>query len=323
MRQNRIYERLGWRYRHFLALVSLVVLSFLLIVGIGFFWSSSVERRISLVLAGDPTTVVLFDRDEQKMVLLSFPAGANISGVSGVGQYSLEALWNLGKIDPRDRQLLPQSLEETAAVPIPWYLGPAAVLPAFSGSLDQVRQVFSFSEVIPFLSGKYRTNLSLPLFLALVSGTAGLKPQDTSLLKVSLTTALTENKLADGTKIEVVDPDRLEVLVGTNFEDERVRREGVHLAVYNTTKAPELGRRAERLLSHVGALVILVGNDSPEIDECLVSGQKQFLETATARFVVRHYRCGVKEENGSNRADLILRLGRQYERRFLPLRSAH
>lgn len=319
MRNERRYSRLGERYGG-RVLLTFLGLAFTLVVIFAFFWAINAhDRRLTIAIAGDPTTVATFDFTDHKLIILSFPPTAQIPGVHGAGQYSLTSLWQLGLLHPQDPALLRASLEEATGLPIDRYLGfKNNEGNHYSSSLNLLKQIFSFSKPLNFLSGRYISNLTPADFLLLSWQTMSLRPDSITTLEVNERTALFKQKQPDGTTVPVVDPNKLDVLIGESFEDQTVRSESLRVAIYNTTSTPELGSRVERLLAHTGILVVLLGNDTPEIGGCKIDGSKQALATKTAKFISKTYGCSLVRADNGGRADLEVKIGREFEKLFLP-----
>jgi hypothetical protein len=167
------------------------------------------------------------------------------------------------------------------------------------------------------MMGKFRTNLSLQTFLPLVLATQSLRTDAFEKFDVGDTPAVVKKELADGTTGEFIDRDRLDVVLGTRLEEEDVRSQSLRVMVYNTTPTQTLGRRMERRVSRAGALVVGIGNDSPAVGRCVVSGTKEKLETKTAKYFQQFFHCQTKIGE-SVRSDLELRVGSDFEKLFLP-----
>ena len=105
--------------------------------------------------------------------------------------------------------------------------------------------------------------------------------------------------------------------MGTALEEDSIRKESLRVAVYNTTDMPTLGHRAERKVNKIGALVVEVGNDTPVVDTCIVSGIKSVIESFTVRFMVDTYGCKTNVSEINKRADIEMRIGRDFQRHFL------
>ncbi|MBI3577241.1 hypothetical protein HY086_04350 [Candidatus Gottesmanbacteria bacterium] len=306
---QRKHYRLGIRYANvFVFLAGFAGLALLLVLLLWQLFPAS-PFRTTVLLAGNPVRVASWDGTRKHVTVIAFPASVAITGLTGVGEYSLESLWKLGELDKRDKGLLADSVGEALAVPIPWYIGPTGA--------SSVREIFSLRNIFGIVTGKFRTNLSLQIFLPLALATQSLRTDAFEELNVADTPAVVQKELADGTSEQFIDGDRLDVVLGTRLEEEDVRTQSLRVMIYNTTATQTLGRRMERRVSRAGALVVGIGNDSPAVGRCIVSGPKEKLETKTTIFFTQFFGCETKVGE-SIRSDLELRVGSDFEKLFVP-----
>jgi len=317
------YERIGARYGAWLVRGFGIII--ILLVCLCFFALQTRQLstfRHTIVLAGTPMHIWSWDIAKNTFVDIQIPADTIIDAVRGYGRYSLEALWKFGSIDRNESFLAVQSLEEVLGLPIAWYIGPSDLaLPHESDSRGAATGYFSFQKIVAFFSGKFRTNIPPSLFMQLVWKLLWVRPDSVVTLDLSRLDSGSLVDLPDGTHVYVLDPDRLDVLFGNTFEDERIRKEARSVGVFNTTSMPTLGNRLARLLGHVGVLVVTVGNDTPMVDRCVVSGTKDNLQSLTAQFLIALLDCRKWERDEGGRADIVVRLGSDYRQRFLPSRK--
>lgn len=312
---HKRYERLGLRFGRWVAAGILLVL--FAIAGIA--WMALKKPafpRLTVVVVGDPMVVWSWDRSVHHAVRITMPAATVIDAVGGYGKYSLEALWRLGDIEKRGGTILVQSLQEALGLPIDGYVGPNG--PELSGMADTplVPTPIQILRLPLVILGSYRTNISPSTLLYLSLAAMRLRPDNVTTIELAKD-AMVSQQLADGTVVETPDMSRLDVLFGTMFEDAQVRREGLSVAVYNTTDMASLGSRAGKLLGRMGVFVVRVGNDAQPIDQCSVRGSKKALAGATAAVIIEILGCG-QEEGTPELADLEVRVGKAYQARFLP-----
>lgn len=311
--QKKRYERLGARYGTLVVMIFVVCAVILGLVVSAYFFTKTDFSRMTVVSIGDPVIVWSQDIQSKRFVTISIPANAEVDAVGGYGRYSLDALWKLGSIDsPRwssrladasakrageagkkNGTLVSDSLEEALGISIPWYI-------------DASR-----GRWLP------RTNMPLLLLFSWLWRTRDIRPDQITTISLRPETALAFEDVPDGTKVAVVDPVRVDVLLGSLFEDERIRREHLSVTVYNTTDMPTLGSRVGRMLNHIGVFVVRVGNDSPPVDACTVSGEKAVIQSVTARTMASIFHCQILERS-SEAGDLDIRVGTRYQARFLP-----
>lgn len=314
-KRKKRQDRKPWARTLFIVFLCFSLLS----IGI-FFWFGDIHAvgsRMTVVLVGDPVTIVSRDATDGSFLVVSIPAQAVVESVHGYGQYSLESLWKLGSIEGRAGMVLSQSVEELFGVPMPWYVGRNnhTLVGKSSDPLTLVKSVFSFRLLSEFFRGAFVTNMSPREFLTFAWAFSQRRPDNIKIIDVAHT--LLSKSLPDGSSVMVAVPNSIDQAVGNAFEDSVIRKEGLSVAVFNTTAVPTLGTRVSRMLSHAGMFVVLVGNDRPTIGACAISGGKKELASRTAAFIVVQYGCR-KAEGMEPRADLTVRIGTDYQGRFLP-----
>jgi len=308
----------GKRMRKWILIFSLFLIGAAAILGVFFRGSGADSSRMTVVLVSDPVTLVSWDKTANTLTLVFLPSDTIIDGTHGYGQYSLDALWKLGTIDRKEGILISESIEELLGIPVSYYIK----RPELLGKKDArvlVGEMFALSTIPSFFTGKYISNMPFSSFFSFSWAAARIPPQNIRTIDLSQGRILTEQTIPDGSTVHVVDKDRLDQKVGSFFEDERIRKEGYTVAVFNTTQSSSLGNRVSRLLTHLGVRVVAVGNDNPELSRCTVTGGKKELASVTASSIVRIYDCAKNVvEDFSKRADLVVRIGTSYQARFLP-----
>jgi hypothetical protein len=276
--------------------------------------------RETYILVSDPMIVASWDGSDRTLILLSLPSDIAAEGTHGYGTYSLAAFWRLGEIDKKDGTVLSESVSEALGIPVTWFIGPKNGLFGTRDSpLATVKGVFSMKNVPGFLAGRFRTNISFRQFIGLAWLLNFSRPERVSAYDFTRnqSAVAVDSVLPDGSTIQILDPQRLDSQLKSVFEDESLRRESVTAAIYNTTDMPSLGNRAGRLLTNIGVSVVIVGNDTPEADVCSVSGRDTALKSKSAKIIVSVFGC-TRAVGETTRADLVIRIGKSYAKRFLP-----
>ncbi len=273
--------------------------------------------RETYILVSDPMIVASWSEADRVLTLLTIPSDIAAEGTHGYGTYSLAAFWRLGEIDKKDGTVLAESISEALGIPVNGYIGPKTG--AFIYEHDArttIKKIFSFLNSI---GGRYRTNVPFGKFISLAWLLNFSRPDRVNVFNFThnTTAVARDSVLPDGSTVRILDPQRVDSQLKTVFEDESVRRESVTVAVYNTTDMTSLGNRVGRLLTNVGVSVVTVGNETPEIDACTVTGSDEVLKSKSAQVVVAVLGC--KSVIGdTSRADLIIRIGKTYAKRFMP-----
>lgn len=279
--------------------------------------SKNPYHRETYILVSDPMIVASWSTEDRVLTLLSIPADVAAEGTHGYGTYSLAAFWRLGEIDKKDGTVLVESVSEALGIPIDGYIGPKTGEFAYGNdALTTTKAIFSFPNSI---WGRYRTNIPFKKFIDLAWRLNFSRPDRVNIYDFThnTTEVAQDSVLPDGSTVQILDPQRVDSQLKNIFEDASVRRESVTVAVYNTTDMPSIGNRVGRLLANVGVSVVTVGNDTPEIDTCTVVGSENALKSKSAEVVVAILGCK-RVVGDTRRADLIIRIGKTYVKRFIP-----
>jgi len=311
--KRRHGHTLSWQSSIFGVCIAAVLVLFIFFVVSG----SRVYDRISVVVAGSPMAVWSWNTTDNTFIILTVPSDDVIDALYGYGSYSLEALWRLGFIDKKGGVLLSDSLSDTLGLPIGWYIGTKSqTLPNVQDALGYGKNLFSLSNIFPFMGSGYQSNIPVGLFVAFSRALAATRPDKIHKIDAGSLGVVSEELLPDGTTRKVLSPDFLDHALGGTFENNVLRQEGLSVALYNTTNIPALGNRATRILTNAGILVVTVGNDEPEISPCELTGPDKQLSSKTALYITSAFGCRNVVSKDSARADLTIRLGREYAKRF-------
>lgn len=239
------------------------------------FWSKGVplRSRMTVIVWGDPVAVWSWERPTGRFSVLTLPAETVIDASYGRGTYSLDSLWRLGDIEKRGGKLLAQSLEEALAIPI-------------NGFAADLR-------LADFLRYTFAKTFARAGSVTTIDGSQFLK----------------KRILADGSEELAFDSERFDRETQALFEDPRIRKEAMRVAIVNTTGSAGFAQRVGRLVGKLGALVVSVSSSERPSVECEVVGEKDALVTITAQVLVAQYSCLEKIGVGEGRADLTLYLG--------------
>ncbi|MFH0749628.1 MAG: LytR C-terminal domain-containing protein [Candidatus Gottesmanbacteria bacterium] len=310
------------RSKRRIARVLVIFIVALVALGFAFFvLSPKLPRgRAGIVLQGDPTIVVSWESDRARFAVFLLPSSLQIEAVNGYGWYSLDALWKLDAMDRHKGGLYRTSLEESFATPIRWHGALPSTATSFSDDMVIVvlKHTFSLSNIIRMVvTGNTNIRLGEMLYVWKKFQLVG---SDTATVFDFRNNQITyDEQMPDQTLAIRFDKERYDAIIGNNLEDTPLRQEGIRIALYNTTGTPGIGQRVARLIEHTGGFVVSVGNDDvPYEGVCEVSAMKPFLTSYTADFLRSMYGCTLVERQEVARADLVVRLGKGIERRYLP-----
>ena len=283
MSRDRREQRIGSRY---LPRIIFSVLSVLFVLLAAIFWNIMTAlpwERTTVVVAGDPVQIVSWDQVRGKLTIIPIPADVRIDGVLGIGNLPLASLRKLEVLDSKKKDVFLKSLEDTLALPIMGVMG--------SGS--------------PF---------SLRFRLWWIR--KQLRPDAVTAVDLGLQGVFRSDVLPDGSQVRVFDVNRFDAIIGSQLEVDTIRREETRVRVVNTTDALGLGNRAARILSHAGMVVVAVESEAPEQNGCTIHAKEDLWSRPSARFVKDVFDCMITAQDPDERADVTVRLGTEYARRF-------
>lgn len=295
---------------------SFLLLSLLLagsVVGTALFVYFIPQKYQAVIISGRPVLIVLQKPKGQKSVIFSLPEDTYIEGVYGYGAYSLSSLWKLGTLDKRGGMLLADSVSATLGLPIGGF---AAGSDDQQDPLEATRRLFSWQQLIAFMTGRWTTNLRFEDYMSLAKQLSRLQTGEMKIIDLGNTTLFEKVTLPDGTIVSEVDPERIEPIIGDEFENEDIRGEAQRVAIVNTTSVTGLGSTMAKVLSHAGAVVVSVSNISEPIDRCLVESSQEASTTLTVAYIQSIYGCQIKTVEEPGAADIRVLVGTEYARRF-------
>jgi hypothetical protein len=275
--------------------------------------------RMTVVVASSPLSVVSWDTRTNSFDMLIIPSTYVVNATRGYGTYSLDALWKLGFMDKRGGSLLAESLSETLGVPVPWYIGEKAKeTPAVADVIAYDKSLLSLTHSVSYVLSSYQTNIPFPLFVSFVRAFSSVSSEKISVIDFATKSISQKEDLPDGTVREVMNQEDIDRLLKGVFEDETIRKEGLSIAIYNTTSTPNLGNRAARLLSSYGMLVVSVGNNEKEVSDCTLFVDKGLDHAMTVRVIQELFSCRIEPNVQDKRADIEMYIGTQYADLFTP-----
>ncbi|MCX8009102.1 MAG: LytR C-terminal domain-containing protein [Patescibacteria group bacterium] len=270
-------------------------------------------QRISILFLNDPVEVVSFDPKKKELVQIIFPAQTHISGIWGLGEYAVDSLWRLAATEGSPSAVVLGSVGDELGTPIQYFIGKRNNLWE-----KEKGNYFSFLGLLERMRGNVETNMP---FLFHVAYTRLIRSMNNHKIRqefLGIGRGLKEKTLPDNSTILVFDRDRFDQMTNDMFFDTDIRKERLRVAVFNTTGRPFLATRVARILDRLGVLVVHVGNEEKPIEECEISGNANVLQTKTSRIIQKIFSCTLKELYEERRSDLEVRIGKAYERRFIP-----
>lgn len=282
-----------------------------------FLFLRPLPHRVTIALATDPALVWSWDTEKNLVTVIALPAEAVTDGAWGYGKYSLEALWKLGYIQNHQGTLFTKSLTHALALPTQYFWGEKTdSMQAMIDPLEEAKALFSWGNSTHLVSA--HTNIPIRVLAAQLWSVRTAKADQFTLLDLTRAIKTVKEELPDGSKRIVIDTTQIDELLAHELEEDAVRAERMSVAIYNTTATPALGGKVARVVNAIGAFVIAVGNDAPEIDECTIAVAEEKRGAVTVARLKEIFGCTIVAQSGEERADIALRVGSRYEAEFSP-----
>jgi hypothetical protein len=306
-------ERIGSRYLK--RMVSWLLLGLLCIICffIFSFGLSAIKPGFSLLIISNPVTLIYWPEDQHKIEVMKIPSNMAIDAADGYGTYTLESLWRLGTIDKKSGAIIMRSLSETLGIPITWYIAPRN--PDFD-TVDNVTHIvsqnISLGKIVDFTRGKYISNINWWDYIRLSKNLTFKYIDSTNTLDLKDNLAYDIRDLPDNSQIYIINPDKIDKLLGNDFELDSIRGESLSVAVYNTTTSMGLATKLGRMLNRLGLTVLTVGNENYPIQSCEITAQADVLQSKTVNLLQQLFQCHTIVSTQTARTDITIRIANDY-----------
>lgn len=271
------------------------------------------RQRVTMMFLTNPVEVVSFDPNKNQWSIVTFPSQTHISGMWGLGQYSVESLWRLASLEGSASAVVLGSVGDEVGAPIDYFVGRKDAF-----WQRQKRNFLSIGGVLERFMNRLETNMPVFVHIALARSFSSADDLKIERRVLGIGKGLIERPLPDDSTILSFNREQFDRMTTAIFEDKAIREERIRVAIFNTTGRPLLGNRVARIIDRLGAIVVFVGNESSPVDECVMSGNAHALKTKTASMIQSLFECVAQISDAEERADLSVRVGKRYEQRFIP-----
>lgn len=295
-------------------------ISVLVAFGIIAWWRTpTTPIRNSIVFIGEPIVIVSWDTNRSQYVILTIPSDMKVEALHGYGFYSISSLWKLDVLEKRHGILFLPSLVENFAIPIQWFNVHGKVV----GKTNEEIVQFVTSQLSPVSLMKSfivrSSSVTLIEMVRIWMATRAIDASTTHVFDFRSRSIGTAISLPDGSIAMQFDLRMYDGIVGDVFGSVELRKDSIRLAIYNTTSMLGIGSRVARVIEQLGGYVVFVGNDEVSYDGlCELKGSKERLLTMTSKVIQSLYGCTSVETSEVLRGDVVLRLGKLFEKRYLP-----
>lgn len=263
--------------------------------------------RLTMVVASSNPTVYSYDPSTNTLTVVEIPKDTQVEASGNFGKWLIGSLLQLGEQEGKGGELLKTSLEKAFGLPVDgWMAGDGQVFK---------ERAFGVATVLWLVSGR-ETNLTFFDRLALLLAVNSVGVLDRRVIDLESAGAVKKTKLPDGFEAYVPVPDRTK----TAFEllrDERVFAERKTLLVVNTTSKQGIAGEVARVAGTLGVKVVgTQGATGREVENCIVQGAKEHIDSRAASRLMKIFGCEVKIGDPQGPAHLEIVLGKGFSERF-------
>ena len=302
----------------------LLAIGFLFVTGWGFrvvgrlkeaVWSG--EGRVNWVMVGEDIFLVSLEPKEKSLVVLEIPKDTEIEVTRGFGCYRIGAVYELGKLEGMNGELLRESAQEYFGIPVDGYI---RILDAKYYILN-TKSAFLKILTNLLIKRKGQTNFSKGDIFRLWWETRKALPSQIKFIQLEDIRALKSKILIDGSKVWEIDQGRLDKFFQDNFYEPEIHQENLTVRTINATDHSGLAAHVARIISNMGGRVIEISNFKFQMtnqfqisnDRCEIRCKKEDQEKFTARRLQKVLGCEfVEDEDSDGRAEVTILAGEEY-----------
>lgn len=229
------------------------------------------RSTINLVIKSDQVYAVSFDPGAMKLIILKIPGDTYLNLPDGYGSWPTRSIFALGEREqpPKGAGLLKNTLEQTLGVPIDGYVlleKDAAALPLEKLITSLRQNPFNLISINRYSM----TDLAPVEYLRLLWGIRGVRGENLKLVDLEKSPITDSFLLPDKTRALRLERTRLDTLIQKEFKDDKLTDESLSVAIYNSTKHPQLAEAAARIVINSGGRVIFTGNSEASYQKSVI-----------------------------------------------------
>lgn len=278
------------------------------------------DRTLNLVIKSDRLSILSFNPREKTVTLVKIPDETYLSIPFGFGRWPSSSIYDLGQAEkpPVGAVLIKETISLIFGIPIDGYL----ILSSNSDStraetvLEKLRTAgFSGLGILK----QSKTDLTPLELMRLWWKIKGVRSDKVKILDLGDSQITEWILLADGRRGLTLDQLKLDQYIQGQFEDNKIRDEGLSVGIFNATEHPGLAEKAARVVSNMGGRVIFTSNYKDNLSSNRVFGKKSY--TINRLSEIFGPACALPCNNGTlepdfSRADVTVILGEDYFLRY-------
>lgn len=295
--------------------ILLVVVCLFVMIGGWWWWQLTktfnwkIDERLSIAWAaadGDvehPVAVFSFAKDD-RLVVLQLPDDVQASVASGYGNYEVRAWKDLAKQE-KNYDLLGLTLTDLLGSPIHgWVISP---MPDCNNLEPDCIKMFVFS----WLKNSAESNVSWGDRLRLWWLVRNLRQDKIDVIDASEGSWARTEQTVDDKSVVVFDKNFIDARVAPLLVDPLVRKENLSVGVINTLQTSGLAHQAGRIVNGLGARVVFTNTENLNLEVCQLRAKHTIADSVTVRKLLEIFDCERVNEEGDERYDVEIKVGKQ------------
>ncbi|MBI4038939.1 LCP family protein [Candidatus Daviesbacteria bacterium] len=259
--------------------------------------------NLNLVVHTNSTSVLSYNPQEGKIIIINIPDQTFMEVPGGFGKWQLGAVYGLGK-----NELLKKTMMNYLGLPIDGFLD-------FTPPFKNIKEILGILRGNPISSLQLLPNLKSDLtfwqLIRLKFGLASVRFDKIIELNLDQLDVLEKSALLDGSIIFNTDLVKLDTYL-TVLKDSVIAKENKSIAIFNATTQPQLANKWARLVTNLGANVIITANAGKTLQKTEVSGQKSATLERFKQIFDINDKISQSNEGETSRAEINLLVGEDY-----------
>ncbi|MFC1646783.1 hypothetical protein ACFL1A_00735 [Patescibacteria group bacterium] len=313
-KNKSVYLRIGTRHIVFLLKITTILVVLILAFFIYIRAKKDTIPYISIGFATDPVLIVFFNKEENSLMSISVPASTNIDVTGNSGLYKLSSVWELSLLDETKGEVFKNSLETAIGVPISYFYGFGAEIRSDSdqNNLD----ICTIESLYKYINKSYISDISVNDYISFCWSKMFLEESDIDEIEIIDQSYFEKIVFPDGSKGSIFNLGRIDNLLDRYLEINSLRNENLSIAFFNNTDAQGLSSRVSRIFTKIGIRVVSAQVGEESVKNCLISGNKDALESLSANIIGSMLGCGSKEVDNISGVDISVYLGDEVAKNY-------
>lgn len=280
------------------------------------------QTAINVVLKDKEVSLLHYDPAENKAIILKIPGETYMDVPGGFGNWPIRSIYGLGQVEkpPQGAHLLKLSIKKLLGLPIDGVI-------VSNSSDDQLsKDILAGAGPLSLVKimKNMRTDLSPQETVGLLWNLSDVRSDKLIFLDLAQSNITQSKLLADSSRVLGINNVNLNLFIKENLSESKIQEEAISVAVFNATNHALLAQEASRIVTNIGADVIIVGNTQNAHQKTVVIAASQE-ESLTLKRVQQVFapdclriRCQVKDDKVNNsRAQINIVLGDDFYEHFV------